>query len=305
MLVDGLSLPMASPHFKFVDRADAGRQLAARLVTMALDRPIVYALPRGGVPVAAGNRARPACPARPHAGAQDRCAGRARNWRSAPSSKANTPQTVINEEVRRIFGAEDLYLERARQRELAELERRRSRYLGDRPRIDPTGCTAIVVDDGLATGATAKAALIALKRQGAAKIVLAIPAAPEEALADIRKHTDLVVCVHPARRFNGVGAFYNDFHQLTDEETIGLLRQAWAEGREASPGLSRGVCQASDRGAATRSGRRSVRAAGTARHYSVRPWQRVEPPQSAQHRRRRYAEHTGLRHASAGPADGR
>ena len=223
---------MGGLHFQFTDRTDAGRQLAAKLVMVALDRPIIYALPRGGVPVALEI-------ARALRAPLDLVLVRKIGAPGAPEValgavvEGEHPQTVINEEVRRISGVDDVYLERARQRELVELERRRTRYLGDRPRLDPAGCTAIVVDDGLATGATAKAALIAIKRQGAAKVVLAIPVAPEEALADIRKHADLVVCLHPARRFNGVGGFYSDFHQLTDEETIGLLRQGWAEDREA------------------------------------------------------------------------
>ena len=225
---------MTNIRFKFADRADAGRQLAARLVTMTLDRPVVYALPRGGVPVALEIAQALHAPL-------DLMLVRKIGAPGEPEValgaivEGEHPETVINENMRRISGVDDAYLERARQRELAELERRRARYLGDRPRLGPAGCTAIIVDDGLATGASAKAALIAVKRQGAAKTVLAIPVAPEEALIDIRKHADLVVCLHSAKRFNGVGAFYSDFHQLTDEETVGLLRQGWAE----APGPSR------------------------------------------------------------------
>ncbi len=203
---------------------------------MALDRPVVYALPRGGVPVALEI-------ARALHAPLDLVLVRKIGAPGAPEValgavvEGEQPQTVINEDVGRISGATDIFLERARERELLELERRRTRYLGDRPRLDPAGRTAIVVDDGLATGATAQAALIAIKRRGAARIVLAIPAAPEEALAALRQHADLVVCLHPVRRFNGVGAFYSDFHQLTDEETVGLLRQAWAEDRDALPGV--------------------------------------------------------------------
>jgi len=200
---------------------------------MALDRPVVYALPRGGVPVAVEI-------ARALRAPLDLVLVRKIGAPGAPEValgavvEGENPQTVINEEVRRASGAEDAFLERARQRELVELERRRAHYLGDRPRMDPAGCTAIIVDDGLATGATAKAALIAIKRQGAARTVLAVPAAPEQTLADMREHADLIVCLHAAKRFQGVGAFYSDFHQLTDEETVGLLRQSWAEDRGAA-----------------------------------------------------------------------
>src|SRR5208337_2918738 len=97
----------------------------------------------------------------------------------------------------------------------------------------PTGRSAIVVDDGLATGASAKAALAAVKRRGAARVVLAVPVAPVSVLAEMQGYADEIVCLIPAKRFFGVGFFYRDFHQLTDEETIGLLRQAWAERTDA------------------------------------------------------------------------
>ncbi len=195
---------------------------------MMPDRPVVYALPRGGVPVALEI-------ARSLHAPLDLVLVRKIGAPGAPEVavgavvEGKSPQTVINEDVRRATGANDAYLDRARQRELAELERRRALYLGSRGRLEPAGHTAIVVDDGLATGATAKAALIAIKRQGAAKIILAIPVAPEETLAEMGEHADIVICLHPAPDFPGVGSFYSDFHQLTDEETIGLLRQGWGE----------------------------------------------------------------------------
>jgi predicted phosphoribosyltransferase len=137
-----------------------------------------------------------------------------------------TPQTVVNEDVRLMTGADDAYLDRVRTRELAEIDRRRTLYRQDRKRIDPAGRSVIVVDDGLATGATAKAALKAIRQMGAAHVVLAVPVAPESALAEMRAYADEVVCLIPARQFGGVGVFYDDFHQLTDDETIALLRDA-------------------------------------------------------------------------------
>ena len=201
---------------------------------MALERPVVYALPRGGVLVALEI-------ARALRAPLDLVLVRKIGAPGAPEVALGAvvdgehAQTVINEEVRRRSGADDVFLERARARELAELERRRSLYLGDRAQVDPAGRTAIVVDDGLATGATMKAALIAMKRQGAAKVCVAVPVAPEDALQEIGEQADLVVCLHPARQFYGVGAFYDDFHQLTDAETVGLLRQGWAGGVDAPP----------------------------------------------------------------------
>jgi putative phosphoribosyl transferase len=229
---------MESLRSKFANRSDAGRQLAVRLALLAIERPVVYALPRGGVPVALEI-------ARALNAPLDLVLVRKIGAPGAPEValgavvEGQQLTTVINEEIRRASGADDNFLERARAREITELERRRIRYLGDRPRIDPSGCTAIIVDDGLATGATAIAALIAMKRQGAAQTILAIPAAPEEALVEMSKHADRVVCLHPAKRFHGVGSFYNDFHQLTDEETVGLLRQGWVEDRNVPSGTHR------------------------------------------------------------------
>jgi putative phosphoribosyl transferase len=219
---------MDAMPIRFIDRFDAGRLLAARLSAMNLTRPVVYALPRGGVPVGLEI-------ARALNAPLDLVLVRKIGAPGAPELAlgavvdGENPQTVINEDVRRASGADAAFLARARCRELAEIERRRTLYLEGRSRIDPAGCTAIVVDDGLATGATAKAALAAIRRQGAARTILAVPVAPEEALAEMGGHADEIVCLLPAARFRGVGAFYADFHQLTDEETIGLLRQAWVE----------------------------------------------------------------------------
>jgi predicted phosphoribosyltransferase len=225
---------MVTSLLRFADRADAGRQLAARLTALALEQPVVYALPRGGVPVALEIAHALAAPL-------DLLLVRKIGAPGAPELALGAvvdgeqPQMVINESVRRGSGADDAYLEGARTGALAEIERRRARYLGDRAQISPQGRTAILVDDGLATGATMKAALIAVKRQGAAKVCVAVPVAPEDTLAEIEALADVVVCLLPARRFLGVGAFYRDFHQLTDEETVGLLRTGWSEGPDPRP----------------------------------------------------------------------
>ncbi|MBX5041362.1 erythromycin esterase [Rhizobium lentis] len=229
---------MVQSHLQFRDRFDAGRQLATKLVALTLEQPVVYALPRGGVPIALEISRALQAPL-------DLLLVRKIGAPGTPEValgavvEGSGAETVINEEVRMATGADDTYLERARQRELVELERRRALYLGSRARLKPAGRTAIVVDDGLATGATAKAALIAIKNQGAAKVVLAVPVAPEATLAEMRPYADIIVCLHPVRAFPGVGAFYSDFHQLTDEETIGLLRQGWVRGGTTGSAHSR------------------------------------------------------------------
>lgn len=233
---------MVASSIRFRDRTDAGRQLAARLLSLSLDRPVVYALPRGGVPVALEISQALHAPL-------DLIFVRKIGAPGAPEVALGAvvdgarPQTVINDEIRRLSGADELFFERARTRELAELERRRTLYLGGRGQVSPAGHTAIIVDDGLATGASMKAAMIAMKRQGAEKICVAIPVAPAEALHAIREQADVIVCLHPVETFSGVGGFYDDFHQLTDEETVGLLRQSWSESRDIHPNAQSGLAR--------------------------------------------------------------
>ncbi|MFO1024271.1 MAG: phosphoribosyltransferase family protein [Acetobacteraceae bacterium] len=203
--------------------------LATRLAALALPNPAVYALPRGGVPVARVIADR--------LGASlDLILVRKIGAPHQPELALGAvvdgvpPQTIVNEDVRQVTGADEAYLERTRQHELAEIERRRALYLAGRERIDPAGRSVIVVDDGLATGATAKAALTAIRRQGAARVILAVPVAPEATLEEMQDFADEVVCLIPARRFGGVGAFYDDFHQLSDAETVGLLSSPMERG---------------------------------------------------------------------------
>lgn len=212
----------------FEDRSDAGRQLAERLAALDLHDPVVYALPRGGVPVALEVAKRLHAPL-------DLVLVRKIGAPGYPEVAMGAvvdgedAQTIINEDVFAATGSDAAGLERARRNELAEIERRRARYLGDRPRISPLGRVAIIVDDGLATGATAKAALAAVKRQGAARTVLAVPVAPADSLHEMRMLADDYVVLHAPAQFWAIGPFYDDFHQLSDEETVDLLREAWSE----------------------------------------------------------------------------
>ena len=209
----------------FTNRADAGRKLAPYLAALELDDPVVYALPRGGVPVALEiSRSLKA----PLDLVMVRKIGAPRNPELAIGAvvEGKEPQTILNESIRTMSGADEAYVERERARALAEIARRRTLYIGDRPRIDPADRTAIIVDDGLATGATMKAALAALRAQHASRLVVAVPVAPVDTLAEIEALADDVICLNPSRSFRGVGQFYFDFHQLKDEEAIGLLHSA-------------------------------------------------------------------------------
>lgn len=218
----------------FVDRADAGRQLAQALAERRLEDPIVYALPRGGVPVAVEIAKALEAPL-------DLLMVRKIGAPGSPELAlaavvdGQEAQTVVNEEVKAMTGADQAYLDEVRAHELEEIERRRRVYLDGRGRLSPKGRTAIVADDGLATGATAKAALRALKRQDAKLTVLAVPVAPVETLAEMRGEADEIVCLNPAEWFWGVGGFYQDFHQLDDAETRAFLAKVWTPGQRAAP----------------------------------------------------------------------
>ena len=210
----------------FTDRRDAGRLLAELVAELDLTDPVVYALPRGGVPVAVEVARRLRAPL-------DLILVRKLGAPGFPEVAmgavvdGDTAQTIVNEDVFVETGADAAGLGRARRRELAELERRRAVYLGDRPRVNPDGRVVVIVDDGLATGATAKAALAAVKRQGAARVVLAVPVAPADVVEEMRGLADDVVVVQIPEQFWAIGQFYVDFHQLSDDETVTLLTEAW------------------------------------------------------------------------------
>ena len=225
-------MPIPTPPF--IDRADAGRQLASRLKTLDLCDPVVYALPRGGVPLAVEVAKALKAPVDLVLVRKIGAPGYP-EFALAAVADGEEAQTVVNEEVRMMTGVDSAYIENARSRELDEIERRRQLWLGGRRRISPAGRTAIVVDDGLATGATAKAALRALRRQDASRIVLAVAVAPADTLEEMRAEADDIVCLATPRSFSSVGAYYRDFHQLTDEETMGLLHQVWDGEVPASP----------------------------------------------------------------------
>ena len=146
------------------------------------------------------------------------------------------PLIVRNEDV--IFAARisDGAFDAACQQELAEIERRRRRFLGDRPPASVAGRTAIVIDDGVATGATTRAALRAVRRRDPETLVLAIPVAPTSALPKLREEADEVVCLEDHEWFGAIGLFYDDFSQLSDQQVIDILARvpAGPPGSDAS-----------------------------------------------------------------------
>ncbi len=220
----------------FADRAEAGRRLGERLKGLGLDRPILYALPRGGVAVAVEAAAALGGGA-PVDLVLVRKLGAPGQPELALGAVVDGPEaeTVLNPEIVAVTGVDAAYIDAARRRELAEIERRRGLYLAGRPRPDPKGRAAVVVDDGLATGATARAALHALRRRGPGRLVLAVPVAPPATLAALRHEADLVVCLEETELYWGIGGCYRDFHQLDDAEVVRLLDAA-ATGRAAATG---------------------------------------------------------------------
>jgi len=209
------------------DREDAGKHLAALLVAHREGSPVVLALPRGGVPVgyevARSLRA-------PLDVVLVRKIGAPFQPELAVGAVVNGAhsQIVVNENVVESLQIPRSYVEEEAARQLEEIERRRALYLAGHERIGVEGKTAIVVDDGIATGATVRAALRATRRANPARLVLAVPVAPAETVASLREEADEVVCPYTPEPFGAIGYFYADFAQLSDAEVVDLLRRARA-----------------------------------------------------------------------------
>ena len=212
----------------FRDRSDAGRHLAAKLAPYA-DRPdvLVLALPRGGVPV--GYEA-----ARELGAPLDvflvRKLGLPGHEELAMGAVATGGVRVLNDQVVRALGVPDYVIDAVAAWEEQELARRERLYRGDRPPPDVRGRTVILVDDGLATGATMHAAIQALREQQPARIVVAVPTASPETCERLREEVDDVICAVTPEPFYAVGLWYENFSQTTDEEVRELLARAAREG---------------------------------------------------------------------------
>lgn len=227
----------------FDNRRDAGKLLAQALAPYRNDNrqannrrdgnPVVLALPRGGVPVGfevATALGAPldvlivrkiGAPGHPELGIGAIIDG-------------DPPHLVLNEEVIRYVKPPTDYIEAEKQRQLAEIERRRRHYVGDRPAIPVAGRTAIIVDDGIATGGTVRAALRGIAGRNPARLVLAVPVAPADTLAELARDCDDIVCLATPEPFYAVGAHYRDFTQTEDDEVIRLLDEARSLSRDGA-----------------------------------------------------------------------
>ncbi|MEL6878538.1 MAG: phosphoribosyltransferase family protein [Pseudomonadota bacterium] len=215
---------MAFGLVQFADRRDAGRKLAKALLALNLHDPVILALPRGGVPLGLEVAQALDAPLDLIMVRKIGAPGHAEYGIGAVVDGAN-PQVVIDRAMAETVGADESYLQRVLEQNVAEIDRRRIAYGVEDP-IPIKGRTAIVVDDGIATGNTAKAALKAIARSKPARIILAVPVAARDALEALKPLCDEVICLHSPRAFQAVGVHYDDFGQTSDEEVIALLRQA-------------------------------------------------------------------------------
>jgi len=208
----------------FRDRHDAGRQLAARLTPYA-GRPdvLVLALPRGGVPVGAEVARALGAPLDVFLVRKLGVPGREE---LAMGAFASGGVRVLNEDVIRTLRIPEAVIDRVAAEELQELERRERAYRDGRPAPEVRGRTAILVDDGLATGSSMRAAVQALRLQGPARIVVAVPVGAPETCAALGEVADEAVCAEEPEHFAAVGLWYEDFTQTSDEEVRDLLTRA-------------------------------------------------------------------------------
>ena len=221
----------------FRDRADAGRQLLSKLgAYRGLPDVLVLGLPRGGIPVAHEI-------ARGLGAPLDvfvvRKLGVPGQEELAMGAIATGGVRVVNRDVVDALHIPPEVLDRAAAAELRELERREQSYRGERPQPRVAGRTVILVDDGLATGSTMRAAVAALRQQGPARIVVAVPVAAPSSCAELRLEVEEVVCVATPEPFMAVGRFYDDFSQTTDEEVRELLASARVGEEAARTGARR------------------------------------------------------------------
>jgi len=204
----------------FRDRTDAGRQLAERLAPMSAEAPIVAGLPRGGVPVAAEV-------AKVLGAGLDvlivRKLGAPRQPELGMGAIGEDGIRVLNVDIVRTIGATDAEIAEVETRERAELARRARRYRGSRESMSLRDRTVIVVDDGFATGGTARAALRVARAHGARRLVLAVPVAPSDTLRALADEADEIVALLVPDRLFAIGEWYADFGQTSDEEVVDLL----------------------------------------------------------------------------------
>jgi putative phosphoribosyl transferase len=206
----------------FENRTDAGLRLARALVKYKARHPVVLALPRGGVPVAAEVAAALDAPL-------DLVLVRKIGVPSQPElamgavTDGGKPTIIRNSEIIELCDISEREFDAVCKEELVEIERRRRRYLGDRARTAVKSEVVIVVDDGIATGATTLAAVRAIRERKPKELVLGVPVAPLDTIEKLRSEVDDIVCLETPGELGAIGYFYRDFHQVSDDEVISIL----------------------------------------------------------------------------------
>ncbi len=227
---------------QFVDRHDAGRRLAAELTALAGERPVVVALPRGGVPIAFEVAHALGAPLDILA---VRKLGAPGNPELAVGAVAEDGTGVFDQQSAGMLGMTQAMFDSTLAQESQELRRRVERYRDGRAPIPVSGRTVIVVDDGLATGLTDLAAVRALRRRGARRIVVAVPVGSGEAVSMLAEEADRVVCLTVPRHLRGVGFWYRDFTPVSDEQVLALLAEGAEEAEVAEEAEGAGEAEAS------------------------------------------------------------
>lgn len=208
----------------FANRTEAGQELAQELAKYAGKPVCIYALPRGGVQVAAEIAKALGAPL-------DVLLVRKIGAPLQPELAVGavvdggTPIVVRNDDVLRLTRTSDSQFDKICRRELTEIERRRKLYLRDRPALNPAGKIAIVVDDGIATGATMRAALRAMRMRRPQKLILAVPVGARDSLEALSSEVDEIVCLSTPEDFGALGYYYSDFSQLSDRDVIEMLER--------------------------------------------------------------------------------
>jgi putative phosphoribosyl transferase len=219
--MEGAKMSAAS-NVCFRDRRDAGQRLAAQLKARTFQDPVVLALPRGGVPVGYEIAQAIKAPLDVLLVRKLGAPGYEEFGIGAIVDGAQ-PQIVLNTEAIEMLRVPPAYIAQEQERQLHEIERRRRLYRGDASAVEVEGHTAIIVDDGIATGSTVLVALRALSNTSAERIVLAVPVASPEALAKLAGEADEVICLSTPPQFRSVGEHYLNFDQTPDEQVIELL----------------------------------------------------------------------------------
>ena len=210
---------------KFMNRGEAGRRLADKLLHLKDRKPIVLALPRGGVAVGFEIARALDAPLDIVLVRKIGVPGQPELALGAVTDGASH-ETFIDRDLAASLDVPDSYIDGESARQLEEIERRRKLYCEGRPPPEIAGRTAIIVDDGVATGATMRVALQAVRRRGPARLVLAVPVAPPDTLAALLESADEAVCLETPVGLGAIGFYYRDFHQMSDAEVTDLLGRA-------------------------------------------------------------------------------